>query len=110
VPFVKPKVFEALLVTHADPQNQVEGGDAGEAAETDGPIGGDDNGAQSSDADLGEGAVVLAPYGPLEGWWEAVIIKAKGELFTLKRRDYPDDPVFARRRNQLVLIPPGVAA
>jgi hypothetical protein len=111
VPFVKPKVFEALLAAHADPQNQVGGGgDAGETAQADGPASGDDREVMSSAADFGEGAVVLAPYAPLEGWWEAVILKAKGDLFTLKWRDYPDDPVFARRRNQLVLIPPGVAA
>jgi hypothetical protein len=111
VPFVKPKVFEALLVTHADPQNQVEGGgDAGDAAQADPANAGDAGGVKSSGGDLGEGAVVLAPYAPLEGWWEAVIVKVKGDLFTLKWRDYPDDPVFARRRNQLVTIPPGVAA
>ena len=112
VPFVKPKVFEALLVTHADPQNQVEGADAGEAAHTGDAAngGGDGSGAKSSSGDLGEGAVVLAPFAPQEGWWEAVVIKVKGDLLTLKWRDYPDDPVFSRRRNQLVPLPPGIAA
>ena len=111
VPFVKPKVFEALLVTHADPQNQVEGADAGEAAHTDSANdGGDGSGAKPGDADFGEGVVVLAPFAPTEGWWEAVIIKVKGDLLTLKWRDYPDDPVFTRRRNQLVPLPAGIAA
>ena len=110
VPFVKPKVFEALLITHADPQNQVEPV-ADEAMHTDGANdGGDAGSAKPSDVDFGEGVVVLAPYAPQEGWWEAVIVKVKGDLLTLKWRDYPDDPVFTRRRNQLVPLPAGIAA
>jgi hypothetical protein len=54
--------------------------------------------------DLKEGALVLAPAAPGEGWWEAVIVKVKGDLLTLRWRDYPDDPPFARRRNQIALF------
>ena len=102
VPFVRLKLYEALLMSHADPENQVPA-DANEAA----------NSAESSDAspsteplsnDLQEGALVLAPAGPDEGWWEAVVVKVKGDLLTHRWRDFPDDPPFARRRNQIALF------
>jgi hypothetical protein len=102
VPFVRLKLYEALLMTHADPENQL----PVDASAPSKPIGSSDT-PPSTDAsliDLKEGTVVLAPAAPDEGWWEAVVVKAKGDLLTLRWRDYPDDPPFARRRNQIALF------
>ena len=102
VPFVRLKLYEALLMTHADPKNQVPA-DANEAANT----GASSKASPSTEAasnDLKEGAVVLAPAEPDEGWWEAVVVKVKGDLLTLRWRDYPEYPPFARRRNQVALF------
>ena len=102
VPFVRLKLYEALLMTHADPKNQVPA-DANEAANT----GASSKASPSTEAasnDLKEGAVVLAPDEPDEGWWEAVVVKVKGDLLTLRWRDYPEYPPFARRRNQVALF------
>ena len=57
-------------------------------------------------ADIDVGSLVLASEGPGEGWWESVVLAEEAELFTLKWRDYPDLPRFARRRWQLALLHP----
>jgi len=36
--------------------------------------------------------------------WESVVLGAKGDLFTLKCRDFPDERVFVRRRWQLAIL------
>jgi hypothetical protein len=51
--------------------------------------------------------VVLATEGPQEGWWESVVIKTEDDRFTLKWRDWPNLPKFARRTWQIGLLPPG---
>ena len=102
VPFVRLKLYEALLMTHADPQNQVpaeKNETANTAANPDTPPS-----SEAQPGDLQEGALVLAPAAPDEGWWEAVVVKVKGDLLTLRWRDFPDYPPFARRRNQIALF------
>ena len=96
VPFVRPKLYEALSAAYDEPQNQVT---AADSAEQPGGAAG-----AATLADLSEGNVVLAPFAPREGWWEAVVVKAKGDLLTLRWRDFPDEPQFARRRKQLALF------
>jgi hypothetical protein len=57
-------------------------------------------------ADIDVGSVVLASEGRADGWWESVVIEAKGDLFTLIWEDWPDLPRFVRRRCQLALLHP----
>ena len=54
------------------------------------------------------GTVVLAFEGPGLGWWEAVVLGARSNLITLRWRDYPDMAQFARRRDHLAHLPPGM--
>lgn len=59
-------------------------------------------------ASIGPGCVVLAVADDkTEGWFEAVIIKAKGNSsFTLRWRDYPDEPNIDRPLVDLALMHP----
>lgn len=57
-------------------------------------------------ADITVGSLVLASEAPMDGWWESVVIGVKDELFTLRWRDFPGEPVFARRRWHLAILPP----
>lgn len=53
-------------------------------------------------------SVLLATEGDGAGWYEAVVTRqaeADG-VFVLIWRDYPDQPPFARHRDQLALLPP----
>ena len=56
---------------------------------------------------IGVGSLVLATTGvAYEGWFEAAVVEAKGDdLFALRWRDWEDEPLFLRRRNQLGLLP-----
>jgi hypothetical protein len=38
------------------------------------------------------GSVVLAPEGPKDGWWEAVVLSRENRTLTLRYRDYPKMP------------------
>ncbi|MCB4767310.1 hypothetical protein LGR54_01720 [Ancylobacter sp. Lp-2] len=57
--------------------------------------------------DIKLGSLVLATAEPNEGWWEATITEVKAsDLFVLKWRDWPDEPLFLRTKRQLALLPP----
>ena len=86
VPFVKAGLYEALAAL-VQPENEQ---------------------APPSWEAITLGSVVLATTGPMDGWYEAVVIQAKGEdLFTLRWRDYPDEGTVVRRRKHLALLHPG---
>jgi hypothetical protein len=40
------------------------------------------------------------------GWWEAIVIARKDNVFMLRYRDYPHLPKFARHRSAIALIWP----
>lgn len=53
------------------------------------------------------GSLVLATEGPLEGWFEATVVKIDGDAgLRLTWRDYLDMPPFTRRADQVALIHP----
>jgi hypothetical protein len=57
--------------------------------------------------------VVLAPdldsKGLADGWWESVIVDIHGDVLTLRFRDYPRQPLFRRKRDQIaIMYPPPV--
>ena len=57
-------------------------------------------------AEIGAGALVLAAETPTEPWYPAIVSEAKGEgLFVLQWRDFPDEPAFVRRADDLGLLP-----
>lgn len=56
--------------------------------------------------DIHLGHTVLAIVEPGEGWWEAFVVEVKEkDLFVLRWRDWPEDPLFVRRAHQLALLP-----
>jgi hypothetical protein len=40
------------------------------------------------------------------GWWEAIVINRKDDMFTLRFRDYPKIPKFVRHRSAIALMSP----
>ncbi|MCJ2128687.1 hypothetical protein [Methylobacterium sp. E-045] len=120
VPFVKAEVFDLLVtaaglpdvavpvgasakVTGAHPASG--GGASGDAG------GGGPGGRFKAPADwpgIERGCLVLACAGPQDGWFEAIIMYTKADdAFELQWRDWPDDPLITRHRNELGLLPPG---
>jgi hypothetical protein len=40
------------------------------------------------------------------GWWEAIVLVRTGDMLTLRFRDYPKLPKFARHRAAVALMSP----
>ena len=40
------------------------------------------------------------------GWWEAIVLARTGDMLTLRFRDYPKLPKFARHRAAVALMSP----
>ena len=55
---------------------------------------------------VASGHLVLAEEGPGYGWWEAIVIERKGDMFTLRYRQFPKLPTFARHRSKIALMSP----
>ena len=51
-------------------------------------------------------AADLTDEGVPEGWWEAVITRIKGDMLTLRWRDYPEQGSFRCKREQLAIMYP----
>ena len=53
------------------------------------------------------GALVLATEGHAEGWYESLVVATRADdRFLLRWRDWPDEPEFTRRREELALLHP----
>lgn len=62
--------------------------------------------ADESSGGLARGSLVLASVGSAEGWWESLVVEMQDDLLTLQWRDWPKEPSFVRRRNQIALLHP----
>ena len=120
VPFCSKEAFERLLAAAGLPDTPTSIKAAGKPAEAPPPAGASSGGKGGADApggvpkapadwaSIGIGSTVLVCQGPMEGWWEAVVLYTKADdRFVLRWRDFPDEPEIARARKDLALMPPG---
>jgi len=56
--------------------------------------------------EVAPGHLVVAHESIEDGWWEAIIIDRKDDVFTLRYRDFPKLPKFVRHRSSIALIYP----
>jgi hypothetical protein len=56
--------------------------------------------------EIAPGHLVIAQESLEYGWWEAIVIARNDDVFTLRFRDYPHLPQFARHRSAIALIWP----
>jgi len=56
--------------------------------------------------EIAPGHLVIAQETLKYGWWEAIVIARNGDMFTLRFRDYPKLPKFARHRTAIALMSP----
>ena len=54
--------------------------------------------------EIAPGHLVIAQEALEYGWWEAIVIARNGDMLTLRFRDYPKLPKFARHRAAVALI------
>jgi hypothetical protein len=58
--------------------------------------------------DIAAGHLVIAQETLALGWWEAIVIGRKDDMFSLRFRDYPKIPKFVRHRSAIALMSPPV--
>jgi hypothetical protein len=56
--------------------------------------------------EIAAGHLVIAQETLALGWWEAIVIGRKDDMFTLRFRDYPKIPKFVRHRSAIALMSP----
>jgi hypothetical protein len=54
--------------------------------------------------EIAPGHLVIAQETLEYGWWEAIVIERNGDMLTLRFRDHPKLPKFARHRSAVALI------
>jgi hypothetical protein len=105
VPFVGEKLFEQLSARLPDPTVLKNLRAAAKAAEEEAASSNAISPTLPKDWDtLKVGDLVLATEGDQEGWWEAVVKGIAGGNLSLRWRDWPDEPPFMRRPEQVALM------
>ena len=59
--------------------------------------------------EIAPGHLVIAQESLANGWWEAIVLDRKGDMLTLRFRDYPRLPKFFRHRTAVALMSPASA-
>jgi hypothetical protein len=100
VPTVPQSLYsEAVVELVADPKQAIETADAASDLPT-------ATGLPRAWDQIAPGHLVIAEEGPGYGWWEAIVIERKSDLFKLRYRQFPRLPAFARPRSAIALMSP----
>lgn len=125
VPFVKAELYNRLFAATGTPDTPrpvratskpTEGGASAGGGSGSGPDGAGAGGPAGKGPvpkhptnwdEIGIGSHVLACQAPMEGWYEAVVLYTRSDKtgFTLRWRDWPDEPEIVRARKDLGLLP-----
>jgi hypothetical protein len=112
VPFVRRDLYDKLLA--AAPNAASEQRAAAPPSGTGGDAGGKPSGSPphlpKTWAEIGIGDLVVAFESADEGWYEAIVAEANGDMLTLRWRDYPRERRVVRHRNRLGLLHPSPLA
>jgi hypothetical protein len=96
VPNVTQKLYSQIIVTLAvEPQAAI-GKDNDEL-----PVA---TGLPQTWDEIGPGHLVIAQEALEHGWWEAIVLARNNDMLTLRFRDFPKLPKFARHRAAVALI------
>jgi hypothetical protein len=100
VPKVLQSIYSEILVELvADPKQVIETADPASELPT-------ATGLPPGWDQIAPGHLVIAEESPDYGWWEAIVIDRKGDMFRLRYRQFPRLPTFARHRGAIALMSP----
>jgi hypothetical protein len=111
VPFIHRDLYDLLLAAAgngnlAQPPAPPASGASGNAAGSR-PPGSSPPKLPRNWQEIGIGDLVVANQDRWEGWYEAIVVEANSDMFTLRWRDNPRARRFARHRLRLGLLYPG---
>ena len=106
VPFIRRDLYDQLVAAAAN-------GNAHSSSSSDGSSGASGSAPGGSAPRLprnwqaiGIGDLVVANQSQEDGWYEAIVVEANGDMFTLRWRDYPRERRIVRHRLRLGLLYP----
>jgi hypothetical protein len=109
VPFVSRDLYDKLIAVASNRKDQPTGPASATAAaggSATNSSGSTPNSPESWDK-IGVGDLVVAQDSPDDGWYDAIVLEASGDMLTLRWRDYPRATRFVRHRRRLGLLYPG---
>ena len=109
VPFIRRDLYDKLVAAapngNAHPTSPPASGASGATGSK--PPGGSSPNLPKTWQEIALGDLVVAQQNREDGWYEAIVAEANGDMLTLRWRDYPQERRVVRHRNQLALLYPG---
>ena len=107
VPFIRHDLYAKLVAAAADGNGHPTRPPNGSSGASGSTPGGSAPHMPRNWREIGVGDLVVAQEGPEEGWYEAIVVEAAGDMLTLRWRDYPRERRIVRHRLRLGLLYPG---
>ena len=110
MPFIRRELYEQLLVAAGNgnpgqPLSPSAGGASGNAAGSRPPASSPPK-LPRDWQEIGIGDLVVAQQSLEDGWYEAIVLEANGDMLTTRWRDYPRERKIVRHRLRLGLLYP----
>jgi hypothetical protein len=106
VPFIRRDLYDKLVAAAANGNAQTASSSNGSSGASGSLPGGSAPPLPQNWQKIGVGHLVVAQDDPTEGWYEAIVVEANGDMFTLRWRDYPRERRIVRHRHRLGLLYP----
>ena len=107
VPFIRRDLYDKLVAAAANGNTHPTSPPNGSSGASGSTPGGSASRLPQNWQAIGLGDLVLASQSREDGWYEAIVVAAVGDMFTLRWRDYPRQRRFACHRLRLGLLYPG---
>jgi hypothetical protein len=108
VPFIRRDLYDELAAAAANGDaHSTNPSNGSSSASASSPPGGPPPRLPQTWQEIGIGDLVVANENREDGWYEAIVIEANGDMLTLRWRDYPRVRRIVRHRLQLGLLYPG---
>ena len=107
VPFIRRDLYDQLLAAAANGNARPTSPPNGSSGASGSTPGGSAPHLPQNWQAIGLGDLVVAQESLEEGWYEAIVVEANGDMLTLRWRDFPRQRRFARHRLRLGLLYPG---
>ena len=107
VPFIRHDLYDKLVAAAANGNAHPTSPPNGSSGASGSTPGGSAPHLPRNWREIGVGDLVVANEGREEGWYEAIVVEANGDMLTLRWRDYPRERRIVRHRLRLGLLYPG---